>query len=254
MRWQWPTAILATLVGLGCPTPTPTPSKAATAATPSARGDEPVAADPAPEPEPDPVAPKADVPAAAPPPSPMGQVLADAPIPLERFIGASPTEAETMLGEPQAKGGTRKSCVRFVPDKVWFHCEQAWQRYADSTGTAESIHVTYEEGKVASVAFEKLLGGEGAFDPNVALAKVGLKLVEEPTLQAPAENVRLWSWWNAQSKLLLRGRQYRVEVSSVEDKWETSKVDIILNDPLNDDERSRTFEVKPQRGAGTGED
>ena len=176
---------------------------------------------------------------------PMGKVLADAPIPLGDLFGADPAKAETMFGEPTAKGGTKDSCVRFVPDRTWFKCKHAWQRYTDATKTAETVYVTYEDGKAASIAFEQL-EGEGPFDPAAALKKAGLELPETPTLKRPAENVKLWSWFNSQARLKFGDRQYRVEVSTVDDQWETSKVDIILNDPLNDDEKSRAFEVEPQ--------
>ena len=176
---------------------------------------------------------------------PMGKALPDAPIPLAELFGAEPAKAETMFGDPIAKGGTKDSCVRFVPDRTWFKCKHAWQRYSDKTGTAESLYVTYEDGKVAAVAFEKVKG-EGPFDPTGALKKVGLELPEPPTLKRPTDNVKLWSWFNAQARLVFGERQYRVEVSTVDDQWETSKVDIMLNDPLNDDEKARAFEVEPQ--------
>ena len=240
--------VVAALVGSGCPS-APTSQGSGTKADQTAAKDstapqaKPTETKPA-DPKPADPAPTTDKPPEA--SGPMGKVLDGAPIPLASFVGAAPADAEKHLGEPLSKGGTKKSCVRFVPERTWFHCEHAWQRYGDPTGTAESIYVTYEDGKVASIAFEKL-AGEGTFDPKAALAKVGLELPADPTLKSPAENVKLWSWWNSQSKLLLGGRQYRVEVSSVEDKWDASKVDIILNDPLTDDEKTRMFEVKPQR-------
>jgi len=175
----------------------------------------------------------------------MGKVLADAPLPLAELFGAAPPQAEAMFGDPVAKGGSKESCVRFVPDRTWFKCKNAWQRYGDKTGTAETVYVTYEDGKVAAIAFEKVKG-EGPFDPTAALKKVGLELPETPELKRPADNVKMWSWFNAQARLVFGERQYRVEVSTVDDQWETSKVDIMLNDPLNDDEKARAFEVEPQ--------
>lgn len=232
-------SLLWTVVILGCPSTAPqAPAKPAPKAASEAAA-QPKAPDPAPEPVP----PK--------PQEPMGTVLPSAPIALASFLGAAPAEAEAQLGEPQAKGGAKDSCVRFLPDKTWFRCKHVWQRYADKTGTAETIHVTYEDGKAASIAFEKL-AGEGAFDPRVALTSVGLQLPGEPTVKQPADNVTLWSWWNAQARLLVGGRQYRVEVSAVDGQWTTAKVDIILNDPLDEDEKTRVFEVVPQRGPDAG--
>ena len=178
---------------------------------------------------------------------PLGAVLDGAPIPLNDFFGSPPADAEKFLGEPTAKGGTKKTCVRFVPEKTWFKCTHVWQRYADKTGTAKDIHVTYEDGNVASVAFEHIQG-DGPFDPVAALKAVGLVLAGAPELTQPQDNVKLWSWWNSAARLVIGGRQYRVEVSLVDNKWESSKVDIILNDPLTDDEKSRVFEVKAHSG------
>ena len=101
--------------------------------------------------------------------------------------------------------------------------------------------LTYEDGKVAGVAMEKL-PGEGPFDPRKALAMVGLELPGEPTVEHPAEGVTVWSWWNARARLRVHGRQYYVRVSSVDDGWDRAKVEIILNDVLSDDERARVIE------------
>jgi len=49
----------------------------------------------------------------------------------------------------------------------------------------------------------------------------------------------VYSWFNASARLLIQGRQYRVQVSTVADDWARSKVELILNDPLSPDELSR---------------
>jgi len=221
----------------GCPNQAPPqksgpadakPAKASAAKTPAGKG-----------------APTGQPPAAK--PSVEGKVLPTAPIPLGDFLGAAPEVAEGFLGEPVSKGGKKESCLRFVPAKTWFKCINVWQRYADKTGTAKVIHVTYEDKKAASIAFDGLTGGSGPFNPKAALALVGLDLGNVPKLSRPADDVKLWAWWNADARLMIGGRQYRVEVSTVGDSWETGKVELILNDPLNDDEKTRVFEVKPQR-------
>ena len=135
------------------------------------------------------------------------------------------------------------------PEKTWFKCKHTWQRYADKTGTAEAIEVTYEDGKAVSIAFVQL-AGEGPFNPVQALKMIGVELPDPPKLSRPEANVKLWSWWNSAARLVIGGRQYRVEVSIVDDAWANSKVDIILNDTLNEAEKARVFEVKPQRPAG----
>jgi hypothetical protein len=174
---------------------------------------------------------------------PLGKVLDDAPVSIVSLLGKTPQEAEQHLGPPlpDSKGGMRDSCVRYVPDRVWFRCKFAWQRYSDKTGTFGAIHVTYEDGKVSGVSFERI-PGEGPFDPKQALRKVGLELPGEPKLENPEEGVTTWSWWNASARLLVYDRQYRVRVSSVKGTWESAKVEIILNDALSESEKARVFD------------
>jgi hypothetical protein len=174
---------------------------------------------------------------------PLGKVLDDAPVPIVRLLGQTPQEAEPQLGPPlpDSKGGMRDSCVRYLPERTWFRCKFAWQRYADRTGTFGAIHVTYEDGKVSGVSFEKI-PGEGPFDPRQALRKVGLELPGEPKLENPEEDVTTWSWWNASARLVVYGRQYRVRVSTVKGTWDSAKVEIILNDALSESEKARVFD------------
>jgi hypothetical protein len=195
-----------------------------------------VAAKPEPEAEPE-AEPEPDAkPTAA-------KLLPDAPLPITDILGKPPPEAQAKLGEPTGKGMTRTSCVRFVPDRVWFECSYAHQRYADTTGTYTAVQVSYEDGKAAAVAFEGV-PGEGAFDPVAALAKVGLVLPAAPRVSEPKEGVELWSWFNHDARLVLDGKQYRVEVSTVDDKWSNSKVEVILNHPLDETQQSK---IKPPR-------
>lgn len=215
---------------LGCPQSTTTttardektePSKAANAPTPPASPSRVPAASPD-----EPSEPK------------RGRFVEGAPLELQGLLGKSPQEAEARVGEPTGKGMMRKSCVRFVPDRVFFECDYAWQSYPDETGTYEAIQVGYEDGRVASVAVEGV-PGEGSFDPEAALAKVGLELPGEPTVSEPAKNTKLWSWFNDKARLLVDGKQYRVEVSSVGDAWSTSKVEVILNHPLTAEQKAK---------------
>ena len=182
-----------------------------------------------------------------------GKVLPNAPLPLLEIIGGDPKTAESHLGEPIAKGMQKESCVRFVPDRTWFECKWVWQRYADKTETYGAIEVTYEDGKAVSLTLEKI-PGKGGFDPKIALALAGLELPGKPQITEPGDEAKVWSYFNSEAQLVIHGRQYRVRVSAVGDRWETSKVEIILNDPLNDDEKKRVFEVKPQAGSAEGGD
>ena len=147
------------------------------------------------------------------------------------MLGKAPAEIQPRLGDPTGKGMTRKSCLRFLPERTWFQCAYSFQRYVDPTSTYDAISVTYEDGLSAGLTFEGV-PGEGAFEPKAALAQLGVTLVGEPKLSKPEENVELWSWFNGAARLRVHGRQYRVEISSIEGKWETSKVEFILNDPL----------------------
>jgi hypothetical protein len=175
------------------------------------------------------------------------KLLPNAPLPLADLLGKPPADVQKRLGEPTGKGMQRTSCVRFLPERIWFECNYAHQRYNDTTGTYKAVQVSYEDGKAAAVAFEGI-PGEGAFDPVAALAKVGLELPSAPRPSEPAEGVRLWSWFNSEARLVVDGLQYRVEVSTVDDKWENGKVEIILNHPLDAAQQSRIKEVRGKSG------
>ncbi len=173
---------------------------------------------------------------------PLAKLLPGAPLPLADMLGQPPPKVETYLGPPvpTQKGGVRDSCVRYIPDRTWFRCKFVWQRYSDKTGTFDVVHVTYEDGKATGLSFEKIPGA-GKFDPVQALRKVGLELPGVPKTENPEPNVKVWSWFNSSARLLVHERQYRVRVSTVDDKWETAKVEIILNDALNASEKARVF-------------
>jgi hypothetical protein len=176
---------------------------------------------------------------------PLGSVLREAPLPIEQIIGFPAAQAESFLGAPTGKGGTRKSCVRHVPHRTWFHCEHAWQRYADKTGRFAAVSLEFEDGVVAAMAWEAV-PGSGTFDPRVAARTVGLELPGEPSVHTPAADVTVWSYFNNATRLRIHGREYRVEVSTRLGAWEHSKVELILNDPLSEAEKARVFEVKPR--------
>jgi hypothetical protein len=184
---------------------------------------------------------------------PLGKVFNDAPLPLVKMLGQTPQEAEAFLGPPlpDSKGGMRDTCVRYLPEgRTWFRCKFAWQRYSDETGTFGVVHVTYEDGKVSGLAFEKI-PGEGPFDPRKALRKVGLELPGEPKVENPDMDVTTWTWGNASARLLVHERQYRVRVSAVGTGWDKAKVEIMLNDALSESEKARVFDER--EGPGTAE-
>jgi hypothetical protein len=176
-------------------------------------------------------------------PSEMGRIGAG-PLPLVEMLGAAPPDVEANLGEPFAKGMMRDTCVRFLPERTWFRCSYGWQRYRDETGTFTAVQVAYEDGAATAIALEGVPAPEGAesFDPRLALVAVGIELPGEPDASSPAEDTQLWSWFNSAARLRIHGRQYRVEVSSVGGRWETSKVEVMLNDELTPEERERVIE------------
>ena len=224
---------------LGCPQPTPTTKTRDEAAAPSKAENAP---DPTPAPS------RVDQASSDEPSEPTkGRFISGAPLPLGSLLGKSPQEVEPSLGEPKGKGMMKKSCVRFLPDRVFFECNYAWQRYADQSGTYEAVLVGYEDGKAASIAVEGI-PGEGAFDPKAALAKVGLELPEAPTRSEPTDEAKVWSWFNDKARLLVDGAQYRVEVSSVGDQWSTSKVEIILNQPLSAEQKAKIKQPETKEG------
>jgi hypothetical protein len=173
---------------------------------------------------------------------PMGRVL-DGPLPIAGLIGKPPAEVQAQLSEPLAKGMARGSCVRFVPERTWFSCKFALQRYGDKGGAYKAIGVEYEDGVATTLAFEGPTRAEGTVDPRAALAYVGLELPGEPKLDTPDAQTQVWSWFNGAARLRIDGHQYRVVVSSVGADWSRTKIELILNDPLSDEQRARVMPV-----------
>lgn len=179
----------------------------------------------------------------------MAQVREDVPLPLTKFLGQPVADVQALLGEHLGKGMMRGSCVRFVPERTFFACKYALQSYADKTGNFAAVQVSYEDGKATSVAFDGWKHATGPFTPEAALAAVGLTLPEPGKESSPETNVRLWSWFNHQARLVVGGQQYRVEVSVIEDKWERSRVEVILNQHLTPEQKAAILPVGPGKGS-----
>lgn len=169
----------------------------------------------------------------------LGRVRDDVPLPLTSLLGQPIAAAQGRLGEHLGKGMTRESCVRHVPERVFFACEYAVQRYADPTGTFAGVRLEYEDGLVAGVSLDGWQKGSGPFDPDALLAAVGLELPEPPRVDSPGEGVRRWAWFNDRARLKIGERQYRVEVSVVGDDWSRSRVEVVLNDPLSEAQKAK---------------
>lgn len=201
---------------------------------------------PAPAPKPEPAAAK---PATPPTPAPtLAKVREDVPLPLTRLLGRPAAEVQALLGAPLGKGMVRPTCVRFVPERVFFACEYALQRYEDKTGTFAAIRVTYEDGVAAAVSYDGWKAGTGPFKPEALLSAIGLELPEPGDLSQPEKEVRVWAWFNSVARLRIGGRQHRVEVSIVGEDWARSRVEVILNDPLTDAQKAAI--VPPRQAPG----
>ncbi len=189
---------------------------------------------------------KAASPAASPAtPVTLAQLREDVPFPLTRILGRPVAEVQAELGEALGKGMARESCVRYVPARTFFGCHYTLQSYADRTGNFAAVQVGYEDGVATEVAYDGWKSGTGAFTPEALLTAVGLTLPEAGKQSAPAENVRLWSWFNSQARLKIAGKQYRVEVSIVGDDWARSRVQVLQNDPLTPEQQAKTRELGP---------
>jgi len=178
---------------------------------------------------------------------PLGQLQASAAIDLRTILNKTPAEVDAALGEPTDTGSDRVSCVRFVPERVFFACEQEIRLY--SHPSFESIRVEFEDGYAATVALAGL-PGEGAFDPTAALAAVGLELPREPKHDNPplstaaADTVDRWEWGNSEARLLVDGLEQRVRLTVVNGEWRRSKLELINNDPLSPEQRARIKQPK----------
>lgn len=144
----------------------------------------------------------------------------------------------------------RNSCVRFVPERVLFACKYALRVHTDKTGTFKELLVAYEDGVVTEPTFDGLKSGSGPFDPQVLLSAVGVTLPEPGKPSIPASKVRLWSWFNSLARLRIAGKEYRVEVSVVEEDWSRGRMTIYENDRLAPEQAAR---IVPPAGAATSE-
>jgi hypothetical protein len=181
----------------------------------------------------------------------LAQVRDDVPLALPKLLGRSQAEIEAMFGAPVGKGMDRKSCVRFVPERVFFACKYALRPHADKTGTFEEVLVAYEDGVVTELTFDGLKAGSGPFDPQALLGAIGLTLPEPGKQSVPASKVRLWSWFNSLARLRIAGKEYRVEVSVVEEDWSRGRVTIYENDRLTPEQTAKI--VPPAGGAAISE-
>ncbi len=171
-------------------------------------------------------------------PKPFGRIAEDAPVPIASLVGKDLATVEQLLGTPENVSSSRISCVRFVPKRVFFSCEQELRWYSAKSDKVDLVAVDFEDGKAASVALTGLVG-EGEFTPESALSVVGMFLPGEPRSHQPEPNVTVWDYWNSEARLKIDGKQYRVQISVIDGEWPRSKVEVAVNHPLTNDEKSR---------------
>jgi hypothetical protein len=172
---------------------------------------------------------------------------------LSVLLHRTPEQVEALLGKPTDTGVQRISCVRFVPERVFFACEQEARFYAHPQ--LDRLVVEYEDGLSAAVSLVGLQG-EGEFNPDKALALAGLALPGNPRESAPVfglgddpdKKVQAWDWFNSQARMRVDGLQFRVRVSTVNGEWKGSKVEVINNNPLDDEQRKRIKASKSDPG------
>jgi hypothetical protein len=198
---------------------------------------------------------KVSGPETAPDGTKLGQLRTSEHIDLNLLVNKTPAEVEAVLGPAQETGSDRLSCVRFVPERVFFSCEQeirVWRR-----PPFEAVRIEFEDGRAANVSLSGL-PGEGSFDVDAALASVGVSLPEAPAHDNPPLGVGgepeavvdRWEWSNDRARLRVDGLEHRVRVSVVDSLWSRAKIEIINNHPLDPGQAAR---IKPVKGAAPGE-
>lgn len=222
------------VVACGGPSPRPSGPDLTKASTPQK----------APEAKATPTPTKPAEPAKAPPVK-LAELRDDVPLPLKKILGQPVADVQALLGEHQGKGMARGTCVRFVPDRTFFACKYALQRYADKTDNFKAVQVGFEDGVATEVAFDGWKHATGPFDPQALLTAVGLTLPEPGEESTPDPNVRVWKWFNHIARLVIDKKQYRVELSVVEDEWSRSRVEILLNDPLTPEQTAKIQQPAP---------
>jgi hypothetical protein len=183
----------------------------------------------------------------------MSRFTGEGVVDLAALLRRTPEQVEALLGKPTDTGVQRISCVRFVPERVFFACEQEARFYAHPQ--LDRIAVEYEDGYAATIQLVGLRG-EGEFNPDKALAIAGLALPGNPRASTPTfgmgddpeQKVQAWDWFNSAARLMVEGKQFRVRVSVVNGEWKRSKVEVIDNTPLDDDQRKRIKTSKSDPG------
>jgi len=185
----------------------------------------------------------------------LGKFTEDGPVPWTQLLRKTPEEVEEVVGEPKDTGQGRITCVRFVPERVMFECKQEIRLY-DIEGFS-TLAVEYEDGKSANVSVVGFEGGEQSVTPDNALAMVGLELPVAGKKRDLDGEATVWEWFNSLARLKIEEDQFMVRLSTVEGDWARAKLEVIVNSPLNEDEKSRVKAtgggaVSPDAGSAGG--
>lgn len=188
----------------------------------------------------------------------LGRFVEDGPVPWTQLLRKTPEEVEKVLGPHTDIGSGRITCVRFLPERTFFECKQEMRIY-DLDGF-ESLYVDYEDGKAATVAVTGFEKGEQGVEPNNALQLAGLELPvagKKREMQGDDGSATIWEWFNSLARLKVGEDQFMVRLSTVDDDWNKTKLEVIVNSPLTDDEKSRikaagAAPASPDAGAAVG--
>jgi hypothetical protein len=183
----------------------------------------------------------------------LGQLRTSEHIDLNLLVNKTPAEVEAVLGAAKEVGSDQSSCVRFLPERVFFACEQEVRLYQHPP--FEQIRIEFEDGRAANVALSGF-PGEGPFNLDAALASVGVLLPEAPAHDNPplgiggdpGDTVDRWEWSNSRARLRVDGLEQRVRVSVVNSEYGRAKLEIINNNPLSPEQAAR---IKPVQGASS---
>lgn len=199
-----------------------------------------------------PSAPEVSGPAATDDGNSLGQLVATDLINLNALVNKTPAEIQAVFGAPTETGSDRISCVRFVPERVFFACEQEVHLYPHAT--FKELRVEFEDGRAAMVSVAGL-PGEGPFDRDKALELLGVRFPGEPRHDNPPMGmgsddttavVDRWDWGNSSARLMIDDLQFRARLTVVNGEWGRAKLELFDNTPLSPEQTAR---IKPVRGA-----
>jgi hypothetical protein len=175
-----------------------------------------------------------------------GQFLPNAPVKWNDLLRASPEDVAASLGAHTREGGGRISCVRFLPKRVHFACTHIARDYAHPA--FEKVTVDFEDGRAAAVSLVGFKGAKGEFSVDGTLEAAGIKAARAPRPQS-ADGAEVFVWFNHEAQLLVGKDQFLMRLSTVDQDWAKTKLEVIFNGPLSEDEKSRTKAHKS--GAGS---